>query len=52
MFKKLDFYTATAPVALIVGFCWVYVTMVFLMEAFEGSDAANTAKKLGKEPGL
>ncbi len=30
MFKKLDFYTVAAPVALVVGFCWVYVTMVFL----------------------
>ena len=30
MFKKLDFYTVAAPVALIVGFCWVYVAMVFL----------------------
>ena len=30
MFKKLDFYTVAAPVALVVGFCWVYATMVFL----------------------
>lgn len=30
MFKKLDFYSAAAPVALIVGFCWIYATMVFL----------------------
>ncbi len=30
MFKKLDFYTVAAPLALIVGFCWVYITMVYL----------------------
>ena len=30
MFKKLDFYSAAAPVALAVGFCWVYVAMVYL----------------------
>ncbi len=30
MFKKFDFYTTAAPAALIVGFCWVYVAMVFL----------------------
>ena len=30
MFKKLDFYTVAAPVAMVVGFCWVYVAMVFL----------------------
>jgi hypothetical protein len=30
MFKKLDFYTVAALLALIVGFCWVYITMVFL----------------------
>ncbi len=30
MFKKLDFYSVAAPLALIVGFCWVYLTMVFL----------------------
>ena len=30
MFKKLDCYTVAAPVALMAGFCWVYVSMVFL----------------------
>ncbi len=30
MFEKRDFYTVAAPVAFIVGFCWVYVAMVFL----------------------
>lgn len=30
MFKKLDFYTVAGPAALLVGFAWVYVSMVFL----------------------
>ena len=45
MFKKLDFYTAAAPIALIVGFCWVYVTMAILMSAVWASAvAAQDAK--------
>ena len=28
--RRIDFYTAAAPLAFIVGFVWVYLTMVVL----------------------
>ncbi len=28
--RRLDFYTAAAPLAFVVGFAWVYLTMVIL----------------------
>ena len=28
--RRLDFYTVAAPLAFVVGFVWVYLTMVFL----------------------
>ncbi len=28
--RRPDFYTAAAPMAFIVGFVWVYLSMVFL----------------------